>query len=45
MVALLNSPRPWHVYTVFSRLMRSSAHIKASQMKTTSEPEATQFLH
>lgn len=45
MIALVSSLRPWHVYTAFSRLMRNSAHIKASQMKTTSEPEATQLLH
>lgn len=45
MIALLSSLRPWHVYTVFSKLMRSSAHIKARQVKTTPEPEATQLLH
>lgn len=34
------SARPWHVYTVFCRITRSSAHIRVSPMKTTSEPEA-----
>lgn len=31
------------MYRVLSRLMRSSAQIRARQMKTTSEPEATQY--
>jgi len=38
-----HSARPWHVYTALSRLMRSSAHIRARQTKITSEPEATQY--